>query len=77
MSKASEKKSLDSIMKEIDAAIAVIDTGEIEIEDSIATYEHATNLIQLASQRLAAIEQRVVSLTETPKPSEKTASDAD
>lgn len=76
-SKNSKDLRLDSIMKELDVAITTVDSPDTEIEEAIATYEHATSLLQLAAQKLADIEQVVETLNRSSQPPEIVETESD
>lgn len=58
-----EKLSFEDAMRELEATVSKLETGEATLEESIALYERGAKLRQHCEARLRAAEERVEKIT--------------
>lgn len=61
----SENKSFGETLKELELIINALESGNLELEDSLAKYERGVGLIADLSARLETADQKVNSLLAT------------
>lgn len=58
-----EKLSFEDAMRELEATVGKLETGEATLEESIALYERGAELRQHCEKRLREAEERVEKIT--------------
>lgn len=58
-----EKLSFEEAMRELEATVGKLETGEATLEDSIALYERGAKLREHCEKRLRDAEERVEKIT--------------
>lgn len=58
-----EKLSFEEAMRELEATVGKLETGEATLEDSIALYERGAKLREYCEKRLRDAEERVEKIT--------------
>jgi exodeoxyribonuclease VII small subunit len=61
-----EKRSFEEALTELEAHVRRLDSGELELEESLSTFEAGVKLIRECSELLDDAEQRITELTDTP-----------
>jgi len=63
MTDSEDPKKFDQGMAELEAIVARLETGELPLEEALATFEAGVALVRRLNQRLTAAEARVELLT--------------
>ncbi len=61
-----EKRSFEEALTELEAHVRRLDSGELELEESLSTFEAGVKLIRECSELLDDAEQRITELTDAP-----------
>lgn len=61
----SENKSFRETLEELNIIVTSLESGNLELEDSLSKYEQGVALIKDLSERLSAAEQKVTTLLGT------------
>ncbi len=61
-----EKRTFEQALSDLESHVRKLDSGELALEDSLATFESGVRLVRECSELLDDAEQRVTELTETP-----------
>ena len=56
---ADEPKKFEDQLKELEAVVARIDSGELSLEESIDAFERGIGLVRVLNQKLDEIEKKV------------------
>ena len=59
-----KKQSFEEAFLELEAIVAKMDSGELNLDASLAAFEEAVNLVRFCTAELDRAEQRVRALTE-------------
>jgi len=57
-----EKLRFSEALAELESIVGALESGELELEDSLARYERGVALLRACQARLAEAEQRVTTL---------------
>ena len=60
------KRTFESALSDLESHVRKLDSGDLALEDSLATFEAGVRLVRECSELLDDAEQRVSELTETP-----------
>ena len=60
------KRTFESALSDLENHVRKLDSGDLALEDSLATFEAGVRLVRECSELLDDAEQRVSELTETP-----------
>ena len=61
-----QKRTFEEALSDLESHVRKLDSGELALEDSLATFESGVRLVRECSELLDDAEQRVTELTETP-----------
>ncbi len=61
-----EKRSFEEALTELEGHVRRLDSGDLELEESLSTFEAGVKLIRECSELLDDAEQRITELTDTP-----------
>ena len=61
-----DPRSFEEALSELEAHVRRLDSGDLPLEDSLATFEAGVKLIRECSELLDDAEQRITELSETP-----------
>ena len=61
-----EKRTFEQALSDLESHVRKLDSGDLALEDSLATFESGVRLVRECSELLDDAEQRVTELTETP-----------
>ncbi len=56
---ANEKRKFEDDLKELEAIVDRLDSGELPLEESIAAFERGVGLVKRLNQRLDEVEKKV------------------
>jgi exodeoxyribonuclease VII small subunit len=56
---ASDKRKFEDDLKELEAIVDRLDSGELPLEESIAAFERGVGLVKRLNQRLDEVEKKV------------------
>lgn len=65
-----EKRSFEQALSELEEHVRRLDGGDLELEESLTTFESGVKLIRECSELLDDAEQRITELTENGNESE-------
>jgi exodeoxyribonuclease VII small subunit len=68
-----EKRSFEQALSELEEHVRRLDGGDLELEESLTTFESGVKLIRECSELLDDAEQRITELTENGNESEANA----
>jgi exodeoxyribonuclease VII small subunit len=68
-----EKRSFEQALTELEEHVRRLDGGDLELEESLTTFESGVKLIRECSELLDDAEQRITELTENGNESEANA----
>ena len=68
-----EKRSFEQALSELEEHVRRLDGGDLELEESLTTFESGVKLIRECSELLDDAEQRITELTENSNESEANA----
>ena len=60
------KRTFESALSDLESHVRKLDSGDLALEDSLATFEAGVRLVRECSELLDDAEQRVSELTEAP-----------
>lgn len=60
-----DKRSFEEALAELESHVRRLDSGELPLEDSLATFEAGVKLIRECSELLDDAEQRITELSDT------------
>lgn len=55
----SAKNTFESALKELESIVSQIESGQLSLEQSLATYKRGAELLQFCQKSLAEVEQQV------------------
>ncbi len=58
-----EKRSFEEALNELEAHVRKLDSGDLDLEESLTTFESGVKLIRECSELLDDAEQRITELT--------------
>lgn len=70
---SSEEMRFDEALAELEEIVRALESGDLELEESMERYERGTVLLGMCRERLAAAQQRVTVLMGELEPEEDTA----
>ncbi|HZO81731.1 MAG TPA: exodeoxyribonuclease VII small subunit [Candidatus Binataceae bacterium] len=56
---ATNRKKFEEELKDLEAIVAQIDSGELSLEDSISAFERGVGLVRSLNQKLDEVERKV------------------
>ena len=65
-----EKRSFEVALSELEEHVRKLDGGDLELEESLSTFETGVKLIRECSELLDDAEQRITELTAAPEETE-------
>ena len=65
-----EKRSFEEALTELEEHVRKLDSGDLELEASLTTFESGVKLIRECSELLDDAEQRITELTSAPTETE-------
>lgn len=65
-----EKRSFEEALTELEEHVRKLDSGDLELEASLTTFESGVKLIRECSELLDDAEQRITELTSVPAETE-------
>lgn len=66
MAKEKEEKSFESCLAALEQVVEKIETGEMNLEESLATFENGVHLVKTCNEKLNEVEKRIELLTKDP-----------
>ncbi len=63
---AHEDKSFEECLRALEAVVERIESGELNLEESLATFEEGVGLVQSCNRKLSEVERRIEVLTKDP-----------
>lgn len=70
---ATNRKKFEDELKDLEAIVAQIDSGELSLEDSITAFERGVGLVRSLNQKLDEVERKVELLMRNAQGELKTA----
>ena len=64
------KRSFEAALSELEEHVRKLDGGDLELEESLSTFESGVKLIRECSELLDDAEQRITELTAAPEETE-------
>lgn len=61
-----KKQSFEEAFLELEAIVTKMDSGELNLDESLAAFEEAVKLVRFCTAKLDCAEQRVRALVEAP-----------
>ncbi len=65
-----KKRSFEVALSELEEHVRKLDGGDLELEESLSTFETGVKLIRECSELLDDAEQRIIELTAAPEETE-------
>jgi len=65
MSKNTQPKNFEQALAELETIVTQLETGQLPLEASLATYKRGTELLQYCQQKLGDVEQQIRILDES------------
>jgi len=62
--KKGEAKTFEECLRALEKVVERIESGELNLEDSLATFEEGVGLVQSCSRKLGEVERRIEVLTQ-------------
>lgn len=62
----SEPRSFETALAELEARVARLERGDLELEEALRLFEEGVALVRVCHERLDAADARIVALTEGP-----------
>ncbi len=61
-----DDKSFEECLRALEAVVERIESGELNLEESLATFEEGVGLVQSCNRKLSEVERRIEVLTKDP-----------
>lgn len=61
-----DDKSFEECLRALETVVERIESGELDLEESLATFEEGVGLVQSCNHKLSEVERRIEVLTKDP-----------
>jgi len=66
MSSEEKQKSFEECLAALEQVVEQIETGDMNLEESLSTFERGVGLVKTCNEKLSEVEKRIELLTKTP-----------